>query len=134
MANARMLVASRTEQHHIRNGNATFAIRECHPSRSSPGFGARVALDHARMFDSDALLRRVHREHAAGLAFIAARHHADLIVLADGDAMPRELFAVFSWLLPNLGRERNNFGELLSHATRVPQDQKHAFRRALWLR
>src|SRR5580693_2765796 len=57
------------------------------------------------MFHGDALARRVHGEHAAGLAFVTARDHADFIILANGDAVPGGYLLFSHGSLPNLFTE-----------------------------
>ena len=67
MAHARMLPASRANQHHARNMNRAFPFEDASADillRIRP----RVLLDDVRVLDRHRVLRRIHGEHLAGLA------------------------------------------------------------------
>src|SRR4029077_6423566 len=93
MPHARVLPASRANQHHVGNlqwafllQNATFDILR--------RVRARVFLDDVGVLDRDGALRAIHRKHFSGLALRPPGHHFHHVAVTN--AQRRRLFVDFS--------------------------------------
>src|SRR6478609_2688899 len=85
-ADARAL-AFAVEDHHVRDVDRALALDHAAERRFTLRAGhllrARVALDHVQSLDVDALVLRVHAQHAPALAAVLARDHLDAVARAD---------------------------------------------------
>src|SRR5277367_5525779 len=94
MPYARMLSASRTDQHHVRNVYRAFLVKNASADillRIRP----RVLLHDVGVFNGDAALLAINGEHFARLALGPAGHHLDHVAMANAENL--NLFVCLSF-------------------------------------
>src|SRR5579871_4011078 len=112
MRNAHRFIATRANNHHIRNRDWTFPLGDTAFDLTAR-IGARMPLHHADVLYEDTPEVALHSQHAAGLALIATGNHFDGIFFFEIDPHRLGRFSVCDCHLNHLWRQGNDFHEFL---------------------